>query len=94
MSIKSYHNYRYYVGASACYLKELVFIANKNFVIFNELKDMDNEISVSLKNVPFDKGLPIIRKYVWAIADRHNTTGAEIFKMYMEYLSDKNQEKE
>lgn len=60
---------------------------DKNLVILNEIKELDKEISTQLKNVPFDKGLRILQTKLWNIADQHNTTGAEVFKMYMDYKS-------
>lgn len=39
----------------------------------------------NLQNVPFDKGLPILRKILWEIADEEGVDGAEILKIYMEW---------
>ena len=62
---------------------------DKNMVILNEIKTLEAEISTQLKNLPFDKGLPILQSKLWVIADRHNTTGAEVLRMYFEYINSK-----
>lgn len=43
--------------------------------------------SVQLKDVPFDKGLPILRKVLWEVADEIGVDGAEVFRIYMDWLS-------
>lgn len=50
-----------------------------------EIKALDKKISEL--NIPFDKGLPILQNLLWEIADRHNTTGAEVLGMYLEMKS-------
>lgn len=41
-----------------------------------------------LENVPFDEGLPELRKILWDIADEYGVEGADIFKIYMDWLSE------
>ena len=60
---------------------------DKNLVILSEIKELDKELATQLSDMPFDKGLPILQDKLWKIADRHGTTGAEVFKMYMDYKS-------
>ena len=38
-------------------------------------------------NLPIDKGLPILQNLLWEIADRHNTTGPEVLRLYFEMKS-------
>lgn len=45
-------------------------------------------VSGELRNVPFDKGLPRLREILWDIADQVNVSGADIFKIYMDWLSE------
>ena len=37
--------------------------------------------------MPFDKGLPVLQNLLWEIADRHNTTGPEVLRLYFEMKS-------
>ena len=53
--------------------------------IIDEINSLDSEIKQL--NLPFNKGLPILQQRLWEIADRHNTTGPEVFKMYMDWKS-------
>ena len=41
-------------------------------------------ISTELKDVPFDKGLPLLRMYVWKLADEVGMTGADVLKIYFD----------
>lgn len=38
-------------------------------------------------DMPFDKGLPVLQNLLWEIADRHNTTGPEVLRLYFEMKS-------
>lgn len=55
--------------------------------IIEEIIVLDAEIKEM--NIPFDKGLPILQKRLWEIADKHNTTGADVFQIYMDWKSGK-----
>ena len=55
--------------------------------IIEEIVALDAEIKEM--NLPFDKGLPILQRRLWEIAERHNTTGADIFHIYMDWKSGK-----
>ena len=35
-------------------------------------------------DMPFDKGLPVLQNLLWEIADRHNTTGQGVLRLYFE----------
>ena len=54
-------------------------------ILNDELKILDEKISNM--NIPFDKGLPILQELLWDIADRYNTTGQEVLRMYFEMKS-------
>jgi hypothetical protein len=51
------------------------------------IKQLDEYINTNLKGIPFDKALPQLQNIMWSIADKNRTTGAEIFKIYMDYKS-------
>ncbi len=38
-------------------------------------------------NVPFDKGLPLLQKMVWEVADRYGITGPAVLGMYFDMKS-------
>ena len=38
-------------------------------------------------NMPFDKGLPILREIVWKLADKYGTDGPEVLKQYFDWKS-------
>lgn len=65
-------------------------MAYKNYLIENAIEDLALEIEAELKDVPFDKGLPLLRAKIDNLAERFNTTSVEIGKMYMEYMSKHN----
>lgn len=46
-------------------------------------------VTGELKDIPFDKGLPKLRKLLWSIADEYGVKGADIFGIYMDWLSSK-----
>ena len=50
-----------------------------------EIKLLDKKL-VEI-DLPFDKGLPILQNLLWEIADRHNTTGPEVLRLYFEMKS-------
>lgn len=37
----------------------------------------------SIKNVPFDKGLPLMQKEAWRLADKYDTDGANVINIMM-----------
>lgn len=53
--------------------------------IQEKLAQLDQEITDM--NLPFDEALPILQEKLWKIADEHNTTGPDIFMMYMNWKS-------
>lgn len=55
--------------------------------IIEEIKLMDKEVAEM--NLPFDQALPALQKRLWEIADRHNTTGPDVFALYMDWKSGK-----
>ena len=55
--------------------------------IQEKLEQLDKEIKAL--NLPFDKALPILQEKLWKIADEHNTTGSDVFMMYMNWKSGK-----
>lgn len=47
----------------------------------------------SIKNVPFDKGLPLLQREAWRLADKYDTDGANVINIMMkrfEELKDEN----
>lgn len=65
-------------------------MAYKDYIIENAIEELAQEVEKELKDVPFDKGLPLLRAKVDRVAERFNTTSVEIGKMYMEYMSKHN----
>ena len=37
----------------------------------------------SIKNVPFDKGLPLMQREAWRLADKYDTDGANVINIMM-----------
>ena len=57
--------------------------------IIEELKNF----MPSIKNVPFDKGLPLMQREAWRLADKYDTDGANVINIMMkrfEELKDEN----
>ena len=65
-------------------------MAYSKYLIENAIEQMAKEIEQELKDVPLDKGLPVLRTKVDKLAQRFNTTSVEIGKMYMDYMSKNN----
>lgn len=65
-------------------------MAYKNYLIENAIEELAQEIEKELKDVPFDKGLPLLQTKIEKVAECFNTTSVEIGKMYMEYMSKHN----
>ena len=60
--------------------------------IIEELKNF----MPSIKNVPFDKGLPLMQREAWRLADKYDTDGANVINIMMkrfEELKDENQKR-
>ena len=36
-----------------------------------------------IKNVPFDRGLPLLRKEAWRLADKYDTDGANVINIML-----------
>lgn len=51
----------------------------------DEILQLDRELKEL--NLPFDKGLPILRQKVWALADRYGMTGPEVLQKYFDWKS-------
>ena len=51
----------------------------------DEIQLLDERIKAI--DMPFDKGLPLLQNLLWEIADRYNTTGQEILRMYFDMKS-------
>lgn len=62
-------------------------MAYSKYLIENAIEQMAKEVELELKDVPLDKGLPILRAKVDKLAQRFNTTSVEIGKMYMDYMA-------
>ena len=58
-----------------------------DFKIENDLKKVYELVKTKYKNVPFDKALPPIREEMWKLADKYNTTGAEMWKLFFDMTS-------
>lgn len=54
-------------------------------ILAEEIKLLDKKL-VEI-DMPFDKGLPVLQNLLWEIADRHNTTGPEVLRLYFEMKS-------
>lgn len=39
------------------------------------------EFLPSLKGIPFDKGLPLLQKEAWRLADKYDTDGANVINI-------------
>ena len=53
--------------------------------LYDEVKMLDEKIKHI--DMPFDKGLPLLQNLLQEIADRHNTTGPEVLRMYFDMKS-------
>lgn len=47
--------------------------------IINELKSF----MPTIKNIPFDKGLPLMQKEAWRLADKCDTDGANVINIML-----------
>lgn len=48
---------------------------------------VNSVVEDELKDIPFDKALPRLREVLWDIAEEIGIEGAEVFEIYMEWLS-------
>ena len=49
--------------------------------IENQIIDEMREFLLQLKGIPFDKGLPIVQKKAWELADKYDTDGANVMNL-------------
>lgn len=54
--------------------------------LMDEIKILDEKFKHL--NMPFNKGLPILQELLWEVADRYNTTGPEVLKLYFDWKSE------
>jgi hypothetical protein len=45
------------------------------------------EYALTLKDVPFDKGQPLLSKYVWDLGDKVGKSGPDIMMIYFNWKS-------
>lgn len=50
--------------------------------------NVEEYVSTNLRNVPFDKGLPYLQKYVWDLGNKIGKTGPEVLETYFEVKSE------
>lgn len=48
-------------------------------------KKVHSVVKEKLYDVPFDKGLPELRKILWNIADEYEIEGSDVFRIYMDW---------
>ena len=53
--------------------------------LMEEVKLLDEKLQVI--DMPFDLELPIFQNLLWEIANRYNTTGQEVLRLYFEMKS-------
>lgn len=53
------------------------------FEIENAIIEELKIFMLSIKNVPFDKGLPLMQKEAWRLADKYDTDGANVINIMM-----------
>ena len=53
------------------------------FEIENAIIEELKIFMLSKKNVPFDKGLPLMQKEAWRLADKYDTDGANVINIMM-----------
>lgn len=51
--------------------------------MIKDLLYLYNYVTSELKNVPFDKGLPLFQDKLWIIANKYKTTGDVVFQYSM-----------
>lgn len=50
-------------------------------------KKVHQLVEGELKGIAFDEGLPQLRELLWDIADQYGVEGADIFRIYMDWIS-------
>ncbi|WP_343209643.1 hypothetical protein [Anaerolentibacter hominis] len=48
------------------------------------------ELSEELKKIgkmPFDKGLPLLQREAWRLADKYDTDGSNVFNILISYMN-------
>ena len=63
---------------------------NKNEIEKKIFEEMSKKLS-EIGKLPFDKGLPLIQKEAWRLADKYDTDGANVINILMKHM---NKEKE
>ena len=58
------------------------------FEIENAIIEELKIFMLSIKNVPFDKGLPLMQKETWRLADKYDTDGANVINIMMKRFVD------
>lgn len=48
---------------------------------------VDEFVSKNLKDVPFEEGLPVLKKFVWELGEKTDNDGAGILKIYFNWKS-------
>jgi hypothetical protein len=46
------------------------------------IKELDTFIP-QMKSIPFDKGLPLLQREAWRLADKYDTDGANVINIMM-----------
>lgn len=46
------------------------------------LKELDSFLP-KIKNLPFDKGLPLLQKEAWRLADKYDSDGANVINIML-----------
>lgn len=44
-------------------------------------------LTQTLSNTPFDKGLPVLQKYLWELGDEIGKPGTEVLRIYFDLKS-------
>ena len=56
-------------------------------ILMNQIVKECHELMTRLGSLPLDQAMPTMQDGLWEIAARHNTTGDEVFKQYMDWKS-------
>jgi hypothetical protein len=68
----------------------MVYAINKNgrgYMTYDEIIKKVNDKVLTLDGVPSETALPELRKVLWDIGEEIGIDGAEVFKIYMDWLS-------
>ncbi len=58
----------------------------------NEIIKACIELEKKYGHMPFDKALPLLQEGWWNIALKHNTTGDQVFRQYMDWRASQKEE--